>query len=262
MSSAHISRVSVALLAWLAAACIAAPLGSEKSGLADGARCKHDEDCRSHGCNHNLLCAHSACDCPGETCTDGGEASPDCADGWVCVYYKSVLHDVGEFFGSKGDLNGGTCQPTCAATCPEHYICGGQLCKADNDWPNPVPSVSWSGAVEGNLGGSGHMQTVKLEKGKQVTLTASATSPADIAITRYSWTIVTDSGQREPMEAQTVDVVLDGSYARAELVVGDADGRTGYLQVTFEGCGGSGAQCGYQGSGCCNGCDADKKFCL
>jgi hypothetical protein len=249
--------------AWLASACIVAPLDSSPAGLPDGAECERAEDCRSHGCNHNRLCAHSACECPGKTCTQGGEASPDCATGWLCVYYESILHGVGEFFGSEGDLNGGTCRPTCKATCPEHYLCGGDFCEADVYWANPLPSVSWSGGAQGTLSGAGQTTSVKLENGKTVSLSASAESPVDVAIKSYQWTVVSDSGDRQMVEGTSLEVVLDsGSYRRAELSVSDADARTSLLTVIFEGCLGSGAQCGYQGSGCCSECDAAKMFCL
>jgi hypothetical protein len=256
--------ISLSLTAtWLASACIVAPLDSTKTGLPDGAECERKEDCRSHACNHNRLCAHSYCECPGKTCTDGGEASPDCSDGWLCVYYESILHGVGEFFGSDGDPNGGTCRPTCAATCPAHYICGGTFCEPDPDWANPVPSVSWSGDAEGTLSGAGQTTTVKLENGKMVRLSASAESPVDVAIKTYAWTVVGDSGEPQMLEGMGADVVLDsGSYRRAELRVSDADLRSSLVTVTFQVCLGTGAKCGYQGSGCCNECDAAKQFCL
>jgi hypothetical protein len=258
------NRLMSALAPWLIAGCIAAPLDDMKSGLPDGAECVHDQDCHSQGCNYNRLCRHSACDCPGKTCTEGGEASPDCASGWLCVYYKSILHGVGEFFGSEGDLNGGTCQPSCkTSACPEHYLCDGEFCKADDYWANPIPSIRWSGDAEGSLNGSTQTQSVPLEKGKHVTLTASAESPVHVAIAKYAWTIVAESGERTAYEGMTVDISLDsGGFRRAELIVSDADARSAQISVSFEACLGAGESCGYQGSGCCNACDADKKFCL
>jgi hypothetical protein len=174
-----------------------------------------------------------------------------------------VLSGVGNFFGVEGDPDGGTCQPTCDPACPEHYHCTGRLCAADPDWADPIPTVSWSGAAEGTLSGAGRTTTVKLERGNTVTLTATAQSPVDVAVTKFAWNIVGDSGERSMLEAMSVDVTLDSdSYRRVELSVGDAEARSAELTVILESCSGPGTACGYQGSGCCNECDAQNKFCL
>jgi hypothetical protein len=261
LSSAH--RLIACVAISFASACLAAPLGSQKAGLPDGAECEHAEECKSGGCNHNRLCAHSSCDCPGDTCTPGGEVSKDCQQGWLCVYYKSLFNGAASVFGIEGDLNGGTCQVPCVPACPEHYFCTGQFCGADPYWANPVPSVSWSGAAEGTLSGNGQTAQVMLEQGKTVSLTASAVSPVEAALSSFAWTIVDSSGERVMSDGMQVDVTLDSSsFKRAELQVLDADTRAAQISVVYETCLGTGGACGYQGSGCCSACDADRKFCL
>jgi hypothetical protein len=253
------------LLAVNLAACVVPAAGEGKSGLPDGAECTQASDCRSGGCNRNRLCAHSLCDCPGDTCTSGGEVSKDCQAGWLCVYYKSLTAPVGEFFGIEGDLDGGYCQIPCSASCPKHYLCGSQdLCVADPDWANPIPSLSWTGGVQGELHGSGQFQNVKLEPGLTVTLSASAESPIHENVTNFAWTIVSSAGDSMTLETQSVDVTLAeaDAYRRAELVVSDAALRSAQLSVSFEACLGRGKACGYQGSGCCSTCDADGKLCF
>jgi hypothetical protein len=61
--------------------------------------------------------------------------------------------------------------------------------------------------------------------------------------------------------AVAVTIPEGGSFTRAELTVTDAKMRAGLLYVVFEACSGTGGQCGYQGSGCCNGCDDASNLC-
>jgi hypothetical protein len=178
------------------------------------------------------------------------------------VYYESVFESIGEVFDVEHDMDGGYCQPLCEAGCPEHYACRGRFCVAQSEWVNPQPTVTWSGAVEGALDGLGH-RDVEVEAGLPVTLTASATSPIDAEITAYQWTIVRGSGEREQIEATSVEVAAEaGSYVRAELIVSDAELHNALVSVTFSACSGAGTQCGYQGSGCCVGCDDATNTCL
>jgi hypothetical protein len=105
---------------------------------------------------------------------------------------------------------------------------------------------------------------VKLEPGLTVTLTASAESPVHESVTNFAWTIVGSAGDSMTLESQSVDVTLaeTDAFRRAELVVSDAGLRSAQISVSFEACFGQGKACGYQGSGCCNTCDADAKLCL
>lgn len=250
----------------LAPACIVAPpfdeLDEKEAGRADGALCSDDTQCGAGICTSSHLCAHSTCNCPGEGCDPQGEPSGDCADGWVCVYYESVFESIGEVFDVEHDMDGGYCQPLCEAGCPEHYSCRGRFCVADQEWVNPRPTVSWTGAVEGTLEGLSH-RDVQVEAGQRVTLTASATSPIDAEIASYQWTIVRGSGEREQIEDTRVEVIAEqGSYVRAELIVSDDEIHSALVSVTFSACNGEGAQCGYEGSGCCAGCDDASNTCL
>src|SRR5262245_33527193 len=84
---------------FLSAACVAAPFSEQRKGKPDGSRCDEDEECVSGACgDYSHLCGHSFCDCPGDTCSKGGEPSPDCSAGWTCVYYETIFGDIGEVF--------------------------------------------------------------------------------------------------------------------------------------------------------------------
>ena len=121
-------------------------------------------------------------------------------------------------------------------------------------------TVSWSGAIEGS---ATYGQAVQLEAGKSVSVTAIATSPLEIPLEPFAWTVVRSSGERAESEGDAVEfTLLDGSYVRVELVVRDTEFNSVSVHVVFESCRGAGTQCGYQGSGCCNGCDRDADVCL
>jgi hypothetical protein len=259
-----------ALAAWVAAAalqlapaCLMAPALDEDAMRADGTQCASDDECRTGVCTSAHLCSHSSCNCPGEGCAPEGEPAAACADGWVCVYYESVFESVGEVFDIEHDMDGGLCQPLCEAGCPEHYTCRGRFCAPDADWVLPVPTVRWTGAADGTL--SGHNQTTELqvEAGRPVVLTASATSPIAAEITSYQWTVTAGSGERVDMEGTRVELSAEpGSYRRAELSVVDAEVHAALITVTLTACSGAGEACGYQGSGCCSGCDSATHTCL
>jgi len=241
---------------------IAPPLDDEPAGRADGALCSDDAQCGAGICTRAHLCAHSSCNCPGEGCDPQGEPARDCAEGWVCVYYESIFESIGEVFEVEHDMDGGHCQPLCEAGCPEHYSCRGRFCVADDAWVNPQATVTWSGGVDGALDGLGH-RDVQVEAGLPVTLTASASSPIDAEISAYQWTIVHGSGAREQVEGTSVEVSAEqGSYVRAELIVSDDELHNTFVSVAFNACNGAGAQCGYEGSGCCAGCDDQTDTCL
>jgi len=250
---------------WVAGACVA-PFSDEESGRPDAARCDTAEDCRSGACNHSKLCTHSFCDCPGDTCSAGGEVSRDCNPGWLCVYYESIGGDIGEVFGVERDLNGGSCQAPCSAGCPEHYSCGpgAKYCSMDDFWAYPVPTLRWSGAVTGELSGREKDVQVKVEYGRSVMLDAEASSPVESSIVAYEWTLTSGSQPELKVEGRSATFMLEeiDQYGRAALHVRDSDDRSGAISVGFTGCQGTGKACGYQGSGCCTGCDAAGKSCL
>lgn len=255
------------LMPWLLGlyACVPAPFGaSDDDKLQDGARCNQDAECKSGTCSrHSRLCSHSFCDCPGDTCTNGGEPSPDCAEGWLCVYYETVLGDIGEVFNIARDTDGGYCRPTCAAGCPEHYICkDGQFCSVDSNWADPVPHVEWSGGASGSDSGRNRMIETPLERGQSVELRARAESPLGLPVETFEWTIGYGS-RTEMLSGAEVGLQLDetSSYVSAQLVVRDPDYRSALFSIVFMGCTGAGGACGYQGSGCCNGCDMGAGVC-
>jgi hypothetical protein len=256
------------LVSWLCvvSACIAAPFGDSPSGAADGSECDVNADCKSQICNQMKLCAHSQCDCPGESCAEGGESSHDCAKGWLCVYYESFLGDVGEVFGQDHDYDAGLCQAPCSAGCPKHYTCnaGGSWCTADAYWAYPVPSVSWTGAASGTLAGRDQTTIVPLEIGKPVTLAAQASSPIGMSVDDFKWTWTNQSGATMQVAGHSATFMLDEMQmaGRADLQVTDPDARTGQLSVQFQGCFGAGKACGWQGSGCCTMCDDKQELCL
>jgi hypothetical protein len=254
------------MLLWLAS-CVPAPFGSHADDKkADGSRCDVNDECKSGSCGKNSrLCSHSYCDCPGDTCASGGETSPDCSIGWKCVYFETVLGDIGEAFNIDRDRDGGYCRPTCAAGCPEHYVCqDGMFCSPDSHWADPIPSVTWSGAVAGAQGGRNGKAQVQLEQGQTVELNASAESPLGFPLQTFEWTVTYESRSQEQQSGRSISIMLDEktSYARAELSVRDADYRTGLFTVTFDGCFGAGRTCGYQGSGCCSECDKTNNTCM
>jgi hypothetical protein len=72
------------------------------------------------------------------------------------------------------------------------------------------------------------------------------------------WTTVSEAGDYETHEGTSVNVVVPegaGGYRRVELMASDAEHRSAMITVIFESCLGPGAMCGFQGSGCCDGCD-------
>lgn len=262
-----VCRLLTPVLLALLNACMPVPFGtSADDRLGDGARCDDDKQCKSGTCSRDSrLCTHSFCDCPGDTCTSGGEPSPDCASGWTCVYYETVLGDIGEVFNIDRDTDGGYCRPLCAAGCPDHYTCqDGKFCTVDSRWADPVPSVEWSGAVAGAQSGRGAQAEVELEQGQTVMLHASAESPLGLSLQGFAWTVTYAGRSQEQQVGSDISVTLDENteYARAELTVSDSEYRTGLFTLTFSGCFGAGRTCGYQGSGCCDACDRASNTCL
>lgn len=234
-SRGRIARCALLALLSAASACVIDPLSDEKSGAADGARCNENEDCRSGRCQENKLCAHSLCDCPGDSCAEGGEKSADCSSGWLCVYYSSIIGDIGEVFGVDHDLDAGSCQPLCSAGCPAHYTCqGGTFCAADWYWAHPIPTIRWTGCAEGSLTGREQQTQVSLAVGCEVMLSAEADSPVDMPMT-YEWTLSNWSGETMQVEGKTATFVLgeNDSSGRADLRVRDSDSRDGTISVSF-----------------------------
>lgn len=225
----------------------------------DGDFCSGDADCNTGICTTSRLCSHSHCTCDGD-CDPAGEVDDECRPGWSCVGYEWILDPVTEFFGGEPNESDGYCTPTCAATCPEHYYCDGSYCSVDSGWVNPVVRVEWSGAVNGSTD-TGLRALV--ERGQSVTLVATATSPIDVPIQSFDWTLVNgDTGERVTASGETVSLLVDTRYKRAELLVMDAEFHGVALDVIFDTCTGPGGACGYQGSGCCNGCDENTDVCL
>jgi hypothetical protein len=260
-------RAAIAAVLCVASACAVNPFSDGPSGSTDGAQCDANEDCRSGVCDQfNKLCAHSKCDCPGDTCSADGEVSNDCASGWLCFYSDSLIEDIGTVFGVERDYDGGVCQPKCSASCPEHYSCsnGGLFCVADPYWTYPVPTLHWSGGVDGTMTGREKTMQVALETEREVMLHADAESPAGVAITSLKWTLTSNGGMQTQVEGANATFMLTDMEqgGRADLTVTDADTRSSFISVVFNGCQGTGKACGFQGSGCCNGCDARKEFCL
>jgi hypothetical protein len=226
----------------------------------DGELCANDSDCSSGICTSYRLCAHTKCNCPGSTCTAGGEVVDECKQGWLCSDAESIFDGAEEFFGGTPAMDQGYCHLPCDTTCPEHYYCNGTNCVPDRDWVDPEVTVSWSGAITGS---TTYDQTVQLEVGKTVSVTASAVSPLEIPLEPFDWKLVRGSGERiESMGDGVEFTLLDESYVRVELVVRDAEYNSASVHVVFESCRGAGTQCGYQGSGCCNGCNRDADVCL
>ena len=165
-----------------------------------------------------------------------------------------------EFFGGTPAKDQGYCHLPCTTTCPEHYYCNGTSCVPNRDWVDPVVTVSWSGAITGT---ATYDTSVPLESGKTVHVTASATSPLDIPLEPLEWTIARSTGERvESLGGDVEFTLLDESYVRVELIARDTEFNSVALHVVFQSCLGAGTQCGYDGSGCCNGCDRDANVCL
>lgn len=250
------------VLSSLSLGCSVLPQEDEK--IADGAHCTESAQCKSGNCTRDELCSATHCDCPGDSCSANGEHSQDCESAALCVLSTNLVEDVGQFFSGDSD-NDGYCQLPCTAGCPEHFTCSGQFCAPIVGWADPVPSASWSGAAEGTVTGKSAEMKVPLERGKLVTVTASATSPTGSKISSFAWNLVDETGVPTPSTGETVDVTIapGGSFRRAELTVTDAKMRGGVLYVIFEACSGAGEECGYQGSGCCsNSCDDASNACL
>lgn len=252
-------RLTSSLVCLLAAGCLV--VGEEEEPPNnDGEVCASDADCSSGNCTSYHLCAHSRCNCPGSTCTPGGEVADTCKEGWLCSDEESILDGVEEFFGGTPAKDQGYCHLPCTATCPEHYYCNGTSCVPDRNWIKPVVTVSWSGAVSGS---ATHDETVDLAVGSSVRVTASATSPHDVPLEPFAWTIARSTGQREDSVGPDVEFTLtDESYVRVELTVRDAGFNSSHMSVVFDSCQPPGAECGYGGSGCCNDCDRDANVCL
>lgn len=232
----------------------------------DGQVCSVDDDCSTSVCTNANLCSHSRCTCPSGNCpVKGGEQTSDCLDGWLCVKYDSIFDPAKEFFGGKANPSDGYCQPSCAAGCPEHYLCDGDLCVADQSWAAPQLTVTWTGPVSGELEGRGQSTTVAVEEGSTLNLTGSAVSPTGEQIISQTWTTVSAAGDLVQFEGEAIETTVplgQANYRRVEFSVIDARARTSYLTVIFEGCIGAGGTCGYSGSGCCNGCDGVDNVCL
>jgi hypothetical protein len=195
----------------------------------------------------------------------GGEESQDCRDGWVCVRYDSIFDPLKEFFGGTPNPSDGYCQPSCAAGCPEHYVCDGELCSADQLWTIPAPTIAWSGAVVGELTGHEQMTTVVVEGGSTIILSGSATPTSGATVVGLSWTTTSSIGDYLYFDGATIETTVPlgaGDFRRVEFDATDDRGRVGHISVIFEACAGAGETCGYAGSGCCNGCADATNTCM
>lgn len=231
----------------------------------DGEYCEENDDCTSERCTSANLCGHSFCACEGDLCGPEGQQVSECADGWVCVDVDSILDPVVDFFGGMPREDKGYCQPSCDAGCPEHYACDarGVFCNPDTQWAAPLATIRWDGGAMGELRGNGESRTVEVEEGRTLAIHGSAESPNGTALSRPGWKTTLGSGERAEFDAQSIEVVVPrDSYVRAEFSVSDVNHRSANLTVIFESCNGAGDTCGYQGSGCCNGCDLETNICL
>lgn len=259
----------VVVAAWVMPACLVPGLEDpfaedEPSGATDGAECDSDDDCKSGSClMRTRLCAPSFCNCPGEDCPAGGAPSKDCSDNAVCVYYEDIFESAGEIFDIEHDMNGGYCRPLCSKGCPEHFVCSdGTYCTADTDWAAPSATVSWSGPVTGTFTGRYQTTMVNVEYDQPITVVGSGESPLGRSVT-MSWMVHSARELTTPVgDSVTVMVEAGFNSARVELLVNDGDGRSSMATVIFGGCTGVGDACGYEGGGCCNGCDRDSNTCL
>lgn len=209
-------------------------LGSESSLTKnDGDYCEQASDCSSELCTNSRLCAHSRCKCSGEECPQEGEPSGDCREGWVCTDAKSLLDPVDEFFGGEPAKNKGYCAPSCAAGCPEHYLCDGELCRADAEWLTPQVEMSWTGTIEGLTDTE---RTIPLSPNAALIVSATTRSPVDVDYEPLRWTIVDGStGERVEQTGSTIALSLDGArYKRVELMACDTELHCASLHVVFE----------------------------
>jgi hypothetical protein len=232
----------------------------------DGDPCQTAADCSSGVCTTSGLCSHSSCQCPRDACGSEGTEVAVCRDGWVCVDYDSIFDPVVEFFGGMPAEDRGYCQPRCDADCPEHYACDAQgvFCKPDTLWAHPRPAIRWSGPVYGDLEGSGQSTTVTVAGGTVLVLEGSATSPTGAEITTLQWTTVSQAGDYATWYDERIEITVPegpGSYRRAELTAVDDQLRSGVTTVIFEACIATGGVCGFEGSGCCSGCDSTTNLC-
>jgi hypothetical protein len=127
-----------------------------------------------------------------------------------------------------------------------------------------VPSIAWTGALDGMLSGKNANMMYDLEPGKTVSLVASATSPSGTDIPTFKWNLYDDNGVADTPTGTKVDLQIEPGhgFARAELTVVDAKMRSETLSISFQACLGAGQTCGYQGSGCCSRtCDSTANTC-
>lgn len=202
--------------------------------LNDGEECSVDDDCSTGYCTSANLCSHTACECPSGDCVEGGEQTSDCREGWLCVGYDHILDPVKEFFGGKGNPSDGYCQPTCADGCPDHYVCNGDFCSAEDFWNYPDPTVTWSGDATGEFSGRDESTTVMVEEGSVITLTGSGISPVGAAIVEFNWTTVSQAGDYMELEGAAIEITVPAGYRRVELDATDSESRTGRVTVVFQ----------------------------
>lgn len=207
--------------------------------LTDGQVCSVGDECSTGVCTSASLCSHSKCECPSGNCPTTGEPSEDCRDGWVCVRYDSIFDPLEEFFGGTPNPSDGFCQPSCAAGCPDHYACDGELCSPDALWAAPQPTIEWSGAVAGELHGRDQTTTVLVEEGSTITLTGSAEPSSGAAIVGLSWTTTSSAGDYMYFDGPSIETMVPvgaGDYRRVEFDATDDHGRVGHISVVFEAC--------------------------
>ena len=237
----------------------------DDDGPNDGEYCEEDSDCTSERCTPSNLCGHSFCTCEGDGCGPEGQDVSDCAGGWSCVDTESIFDPVVDFFGGMPRDDKGYCQPLCDAGCPEHYACDTQgiHCRPDTQWAAPIATISWEGGAMGELRGDEQSQTVEVEEGQAITLQGSAESPNGTEFSRQGWKTTFGHGERAEFDTEGIEVVVpEDSYVRVEFSASDVNHRSANLTVIFDSCNGAGDTCGYQGSGCCNGCDLETNVCL
>lgn len=216
--------------------CVDCNVLAEDSKRSDAEPCEARDDCKSGICTGDNLCGASSCDCPGHDCAEKGSRSNDCDARQVCAVSTSIVEDIGMFFSNDSD-NDGYCQFPCSAPCPAHYSCktGGDFCVMDLGWADPVPTISWRGAVEGSVTGADQSATVALARGRTVSLEGSATSPIGAALS-YRWQLVDESGRTEQATGPSVELTLDGEFRRAELTVTDDELHGSVIYAVFEDC--------------------------
>src|SRR5690606_13787743 len=151
-----------------------------------------------------------------------------------CVGYDAILDPVKEFFGGTPNPSDGYCQPSCAAGCPEHYLCDGDFCKPDVSWAAPEPTLIWDGAVGGVLVGRDQSTTVEVEEGSVVSVIGTAASPVDAAIVSTTWTTVSADGDYMQFEDSTIEIETTvpfgaGNYRRVEFTATDERARSSVI---------------------------------